>query len=303
MIKNLFSFIEAPVYQGQKHFGASLGPSFIRQCLIDQNYNFKTHSVVASQCKVSPSFEIYEELSYIVEREVRRKQPVFIAGGDHSLSIGSVQGVLRAEPDVKVLWIDAHGDINTKISSLTGSIHGMPLAYLMGEEILNEEWFSEYLKPENLIYFGVRDLDKAEKLFLDKKKITHYSSDDIRKDLTRVIYEICDQFKNSKIHLSADADAFDPLLAPATGVPVANGLCYQQARQLLNTLVKSSDIISYEYVELNPQLFTATQDVFRTAQIGIDLFSEVLRQQKESVYGSYDRFSYPAKSDLLHQNF
>lgn len=303
MIKNLFSFIEAPVYQGQKHFGVSLGPAFIRQRLIDQQYNFKTHSVVNQQSQSSPTMGVYEELSYFVEREIRRKQPLFIAGGDHSLSIGSVQGVLRAEPDAKVLWVDAHGDINTKQSSLTGAIHGMPLAFLTGEENLNEEWFSEYLKPENLIYFGVRDLDKAEKLFLDKKKITYFSSADVHTHVTQVINEICGQFKNSKIHLSIDADAFDPTLAPSTGVPVQNGLNYQQVKQLIIALGKSSEIISYEYVELNPQLFSNAEDVFSTAQIGIDLFTEVLKQQKESVYGSHDRFSYPAKPDLLHTHF
>lgn len=303
MIKNLFSFIEAPVYQGQKHFGVSLGPSFIRQRLADQNFHFNSMSVTAPQSQLSPSFGVYEELSYLTEREIRRSKPVFIAGGDHSLSIGSVQGILRAEPDVKVLWIDAHGDINTKKSSMTGSYHGMPLAFLTGAQNFNEEWFSEKLKPENLIYFGVRDLDKAEKNYLDKNNISHYTSLDVQKNLTQVINEICVQFENSKIHLSVDADAFDPIWAPSTGVPVENGLEYRDVKQLVVGLAIKSQIISYEYVELNPQLFSSVDDVFGTAQIGIDLFKEVLKQKKESAYGSHDRFSYPAKSDLLHQNF
>ncbi|MEQ1722447.1 MAG: arginase family protein [Pseudobdellovibrio sp.] len=306
MIKNLFSFIEAPVYQGQKHFGVSLGPGFIRQCLLDQKYNFKSLAVQESQNQSDPQFEIYEELSYLVEREVRRNQLTFIAGGDHSLSIGSLQGVLRAEPDVKVLWVDAHGDVNTRKSSMTGSYHGMPLAFLLGEDRLQgQDWFSEYLKPENLIYYGVRDLDKAEKDFLDKKKIVYYTSQDVQKDSNKVIKEISQKFCNSKLHLSVDSDAFDPLLAPSTGVPVLNGMNYNHVQNLISELADKNNILSYEYVELNPQIFSKAEDVFGTAQIGINLFSEILKKQqkKESFHGSNDRFSYSEKSDLLHSSF
>jgi arginase len=305
MVKNSFSFIEAPVYQGQKHFGVSLGPAFIRQCLLDQKFNFKSYSVNSAQNQMHPDFEIYEELSYIVEREVRRNNLSFIAGGDHSLSIGSLQGVLRAEPNVKVLWVDAHGDINTRKSSQTGSYHGMPLAFLLGEDQKqNQDWFSERLKPENLIYYGVRDLDKAEKNFLDKKKIVYYTSADVQKDSKKVIKQISQQISNSKLHLSVDSDAFDPLVAPSTGVPVINGLNFFHVQNLIVELAQKNHILSYEYVELNPQIFSKTQDVFATAQIGINLFSEILtQQQKESFNGSNDRFSYSEKSDLLHASF
>ena len=307
MLKNSFSYIEAPIYQGQTKFGVTLGPAFIRQCLKDQGFEFNTFSALARQSHQSVPFDIYEELSYIVERELRCKKKIFISGGDHSLSIGSVQGLLRCEEDLKVIWVDAHGDINTRATSSTGSYHGMPVSFLLGEEKNdNQDWFSGYLKPENLIYFGVRDLDPAEKRYRDKNKITYYTAADIKDGNTdRIIRDISAEVRGAKVHLSVDSDAFDPVIAPSTGVPVENGLDFETVLQLIRTVQQTADVISYEYVELNPQIFNQPEDVFKTAQIGIDLFKEVLRnsKQKESYDGFHDRYSHPAWSNLLHSTF
>lgn len=118
-----FSFIEAPIYQGQKYFGVSLGPAFLRQVLLDQGHKFSTYPLAFQQSQLQINLNAYEELSYTVEREYRRQRKVFIAGGDHSLALGSVQGLLRCNPNLKVIWVDAHGDINTRESSVTGAFH------------------------------------------------------------------------------------------------------------------------------------------------------------------------------------
>jgi arginase len=307
MLKSEFSFIEAPLYQGQKKFGVCLGPTFIKQCLLDQGYNFEKLSLSVRQSQKNINLEAYEELSYLVEREVRRQKLTFIAGGDHSLALGSVQGLLRYNPNVKVLWIDAHGDINTRKTSLTGSYHGMPAAFLTGEDCFTDQpWFSEILKPENLIYFGVRDLDDAEKRFLDKKKIHYYTARDIKNsDLSSIVRQISADIKGSQLHLSVDSDAFDPEIAPSTGVPVLDGLDVKTVKELILSVQQVSDVISYEYVELNPQIFTKPEDAFQTAQIGIDLFNEVLKykKQKEFYHGSNDRLSYSAGTHVLHRSF
>lgn len=273
-----FSFVEAPIYQGQKHFGVALGPAFIRQCLLDQNFKFQTMSVSNRQSRQTPSINAYEELSYLVEREVRRSKMPFIAGGDHSLSIGTIQGLLRVEPDLKVIWVDAHGDINSRATSLSGSFHGMPLSFLTGgDQFQNEDWFTSHLKTENLIYFGVRDLDKAEKIYLDKKRIEYYTAENIQKTgVHNILKQISKNISGSKVHLSVDSDAFDPLIAPSTGVPVDHGLSFENAQELIKSVLSVSEIISYEFVELNPQIFNLVEDVFKTAQIGIDLFHQIL---------------------------
>lgn len=308
MRETSFTFIEAPIHQGQKHYGVSLGPAFIRQNLIDQNFNFTNVLLKAKQKFGRVNIEAYEKLSYLVEREARSENLIFTAGGDHSLSLGSVQGLLRINPDLKVIWVDAHGDINTRNTSTTGSFHGMPLSFLLGADRLQgEDWIENFLKPENLIYFGVRDLDPEEKLFLDRHKIRHYSVEDINKNgLSEVIDEICFQVEGSQVHFSVDSDAFDPAIAPSTGVPVANGITYSCAEKLLRSVLAVAEVRSYEYVELNPQIFSNQLDVFNTAQIGIDLFSLILanyNQRTEIKYGRNDRQRHSTKPNLLHAHF
>ncbi len=311
MIETSFSFIEAPIHQGQSHFGVVLGPGFIRQCLLDQNFHFKNFNVMSKQSRHEIQWQAYEALSQIVEQEARRKQPLFIAGGDHSLSIGSIQGLMRVEPDLKVVWVDAHGDINTRISSLSGALHGMPLAYLIGEDTVSgSRWFTEKLKPENLIYFGVRDLDTAEKLFLDALNIRYYTTSDIeRLGLPEVIWQICKLTAGSKIHLSVDSDAFDPAIAPSTGIRVEYGLSIESVHALTKALISSGRIISYEFVELNPQIFSSLSDVNKTAQIGIDLLKLILNEnklisnftKKEKYDGNYSKYI-PTKPDFYNEN-
>lgn len=281
MNEDFFTLIEAPIYQGQSHFGVSLGPTFINQSLRDQDYRFQTYSVSSKQSRENVQLQAYRDLSLIVEREVRLQTPTFIVGGDHSLSIGSIQGLLRVEPNLKVVWVDAHGDINTSSSSTTGALHGMPLSYLVGEDhFTNAPWFTHHLRPENLIYFGVRDLDKAEKLFLDKKNVCHFTTNDIQKiGLSQVLQQIKNMVSGAKIHLSVDSDAFDPSLAPSTGIKVPQGLSIESVKALTKSLAAAGKLISYEFVELNPQIFNSAQDVHNTAQIGIDLLKIFLAQE------------------------
>lgn len=302
MFKNKFSFIEAPVYQGQKHFGVSLGPSFLRQVLADQSFQFDFLPLVQPQSVRNIHTSIYEELSYLTEREARRNKLTFVAGGDHSLSIGSIQGLLRYNPNLKVLWIDAHGDVNTTASSITNSFHGMPLSFLLGIDpfFQQTDWFEETLKPENLIYVGLRDLDTAEKIFLDRLNIQHYSAAQFRHSPTKIINEIKNTLAENHVHISLDADAFDPVIAPSTGVPVNEGLHFKDVENLVENVLKVANVNSFEFVELNPQIFSQTNDVFKTAQLGIDIFKMVLQkhQQPEVAYGIYDRFSDSEGSSL-----
>ncbi len=303
-----FSFIEAPIYQGQKHFGVSLGPSYIRQLLLDQHHQFNLLSTLETQSSNTINLSIYEELSYLTEREARRNQLMFIAGGDHSLSIGSIQGLLKCYPELKVLWIDAHGDINTPESSSTQSLHGMPLSMLLGisDHFAKISWFESKLKPENLIYFGLRDLDPAEKVFLEKYKIQNYTTEDIKRlGLPAVLIKIQNDIQGQPLHISLDADAFDPSIAPSTGVPVPNGLCYGEVEKLIEGALAVAHVKSFEYVELNPQIFTDASDVLKTAQTGINLFRLVLEKsnQQEVRHGLDDRFSHSEKPSLPDSHF
>lgn len=297
-----FSLIEAPIYQGQKHFGVSLDPAFIRQILLDRKYKFDCLPVLSSQSQESINSEVYKELSYLVEHELQIGKFPFIVGGDHSLSIGSVQGILRHEPNTKIIWIDAHGDINTRNSSLTKSFHGMPLAFLINEDpfFSKKSWFQNKLSPENLLYLGLRDLDHEEKKFLEKYGISYLTAEQIHnKNINDILNEVIKFSSGHKVHISLDADVFDPSIAYSTGVRVQNGLTYQQVKMFVQTILLVSEVISYEFVELNPQLFISAQDVLNTADLGIKIFKMImdkLNLKERDYYGFRDGSSKDTES-------
>ncbi len=303
-----FTLIEAPIYQGQKHFGVSLGPVFIKECLLNQGHTFESRTVSGLQSQVYINMKIYESLCHETAAARRHDKPVLVVGGDHSLGLGSVQGLLHVNPDLKVIWVDAHGDINTRESSITGSFHGMPVAFLLGlDRMADQPWINTYLKPENLIYFGVRDLDPEEKRFLQIHNIRNYSVETInQRGLSEVIAEIAANVQGCEVHFSIDSDAFDPSVAPSTGVRVNAGLSFESVMQLVNEVVQVSTVKSCDYVELNPQIMNQPGDVERTAQLGIDLFNVILQndlQRRENINGFNDRQRHPEKPDLLHSTF
>lgn len=311
MIKSKFTLIEAPIYQGQNHFGVCLGPAFLNQTMRDLGFEFEVKRVQSKQSRSDLQLKPYSELAYLVEVSVLEKDPIFIVGGDHSLSFGSVNGLLRTNPNLKVIWVDAHGDINTRKSSLTGAFHGMPLSFLLGLDSFSEDFhhdsvMNSYLKPQNLIYFGVRDLDEAEKMFLEVNKIQHFSMEKIQElGLQSVIELIKKDVEGHQVHFSIDADAFDPVFAPATGVPVMNGLNYQSVYYLLDQVMTVSEVRSMDFVELNPQIFQQPEDVLKTAQIGIDLFQRILEghSNRGEIYEYSSRKCDQSRPDLIHSNF
>ena len=104
-----------------------------------------------------------------------------ILGGDHSIAAGSVAGILRKRPETGIIWVDAHGDLNTPQSSPSGNLHGMPLALLMGlcdrKVMPGFEWMEDIpvLKPEQIVFVGLRDLDDGERAVLRDHKIKAFT--------------------------------------------------------------------------------------------------------------------------------
>ncbi len=106
---------------------------------------------------------------------------VLSLGGDHSIALGSVAGILGARPETGVVWVDAHADINTPAMSPSGNMHGMPVAFLMGlspvAKIPGLEWMENLpkLAPEKIVYIGLRDIDAHERVLLKKLNITCFT--------------------------------------------------------------------------------------------------------------------------------
>lgn len=186
----------------------------------------------------------------------------FVIGGDHSLALGSLAGSSHFYGDnLGVIWIDAHGDINTEETSPSGNIHGMPLAASMGfgYEKLTSIFFDKIkVKPENVFILGCRDLDAGELTLIEQHDINVWNISDIQnRGIDIVLKELIETIKlrNIKnVHLSYDIDCLDPEYVPGTGTPVHNGLTFEESKKLLDCIFSTSLVKSMDFVEYNPEL-------------------------------------------------
>lgn len=154
----------------------------------------------------------------------RAKQGHFVLtlGGDHSVGLSTVSGVLDAYPDACLVWVDAHADINTPGATDSGNIHGCPLSFLTGiaEDHPDFRWVAPALRMERLVYIGLRDLDNFEKQTIRKYNIKAFTMHHVDKyGIGQVVAMALDHVNPNRdrpIHLSFDVDALDPSVAPST---------------------------------------------------------------------------------------
>ena len=186
----------------------------------------------------------------------------FIVGGDHSLALGSIAGASKfLGNDLAVIWIDAHGDINTEETSPTGNIHGMPLAASMGigYKKLTSIFFDDYkIKPENVFILACRDLDQGEIELINELNMHVWTNNDIdikgANAVSQELLSIIREKEIKNIHLSYDIDCLDPEYVPGTGTPVHNGLSFTESKILIESILGTSLVRSIDFVEYNPDL-------------------------------------------------
>lgn len=184
----------------------------------------------------------------------------FVLGGDHSLAMGTLAGLSAHNRRLGVIWIDAHADMNTELTSPSGNMHGIPLAVAQGRAQLSLSHLlpgAGTIAPGNIVLIGARDLDPAEEALIQSEGIACFRMDDIRRlGMDKVVAESLRLAGNGAdgIHLSFDIDSVDPSAAPGTGTPVQDGLAADEAREALRLLGASARITSAEFVEVNPLL-------------------------------------------------
>lgn len=208
-------------------------------------------------------------------------------GGDHSLALATVQSFLDVYPEGRVLWVDAHTDINLPKSTLSGNFHGMPVSYLMG--LSQSPIFQQRrvrLRPAQLCYLGIRSLDPFEKDMVECLQIPHFSRQWLHRwGMPKACEWIQDWIQGQPLHVSFDIDAVDPQLAPSTGVPVSDGLQIEELNYLSQFLSHQSGLRSLDIVEINPEIGT-NLDVQNTYDIATRFLEPILLQQRRShVYG------------------
>lgn len=210
--------------------------------------------------------------------------PIFV-GGDHSLSMGSVNGVARywhaQGRELFVLWLDAHADYNTPGTTITGNMHGMSAAFLCGEAgldgLLGDEPRAS-IRPDQLDLFGVRSIDKLEKELVRDRRIAVVDMRQIDEfgvgvPIRRVIEKV--RARDGVLHLSFDVDFLDPAQAPGVGTMVPGGGTYREAHLIMELLHDSGLVRSVDIVELNPFL----DERGRTARVATELVGSLFGQQ------------------------
>jgi arginase len=183
-----------------------------------------------------------------------------VLGGDHAIGLATVTATLRRHPDAGVVWVDAHGDMNTPSTTPSGNFHGMPLGLLLDDFTEEQErgfgWVNVRLDPRRLVIIGARALDPGEAELAARLGIRIFTMNELRRlGSSRVLHlteEHLERAGSGPVHLSLDIDALDPAHAPATGTPVEHGLTLRDGLDICRFF--SRRMTAMDLVELNPEL-------------------------------------------------
>ncbi|KAG7510542.1 arginase-2, mitochondrial [Solea senegalensis] len=315
----------APFSRGQKRRGLEHGPKVIREAGLIERLSGLDYSVhdfgdlnFHHPEKDEPYMEVNsprtvgaanKALSGAVSRAIGAGHTLVMLGGDHSLAIGSVSGHAQQCPDLCLIWVDAHADINTPMTSPSGNLHGQPVAFMLKElqdkmpALPGFSWLKPFLSARDLVYIGLRDVDPGEYHLLKNLGVQYFTMRDIdRLGIQRVMEATFDHLmarKQRPIHLSFDIDAFDPSLAPATGTPVNGGLTYREGIYLTEEIHNTGLLSAMDLVEVNPVLGANPEAVDATASLAVDVIASSLGQTREGAHVSIDEI--PVAKDDTEQ--
>ncbi|ARF11926.1 arginase family protein [Klosneuvirus KNV1] len=243
---------------GQLKDGVQDGPAEIVAKLREKKYQLEIIEPNEIRGPRKPNKLNYDVVSEDCQRlyqsiiKHNHEKPLFL-GGDHSMAIGTIISILAKHPDLFVIWIDAHCDINTSETTLSNNIHGMPVAQICGlENKYKFDWIKKNLDLSRFIYVGIRDIDKAEATIVTENKIKYITVSRLQEDgIKEIVHGIKKLVDNAPIHISLDVDGIDPKYIPSTGTSVEKGLELDDVIYLIKNLnnVKSMDI-----AEFNPSI-------------------------------------------------
>ncbi len=278
--------IGVPMDLGADRRGVDMGPSAIRYARLREglealgiatviDHGNLTVPVVESNAAQAVKNAKYlpiilavcDELSGLVETSLREGGFPLVLGGDHSIAIGTLAGVFRARGvQPGLIWVDAHGDINTPLTSPSGNVHGMPVSMAFD---------AHHIVPERTVLLGLRDVDEGERRAIRELGIRAFSMSEIdRLGMERVLDEAIGIAGNGSrsVHVSFDMDSLDPREAPGVGTAVPGGLTYREAHLAMEMLADCGVIGSLEVTETNPIL----DERNRTALLAVELILSAL---------------------------
>jgi arginase len=286
--------IGAALDLGSGRRGVDMGPSAIRYAGLDARLAELGHryvdrgnveTAVAEATDVgdeSARFlpqikETSERIAGLVADDARKGYVPVVLGGDHSVALGTLAGLSEVHGPGGVIWIDAHGDLNSPETSPTGNVHGMVLAAalgLAGERFREDGWGLPALAPGRVALVGVRSLDDGERTLLGEHDVKVFTMSDVdRLGVERAMRESLTHVAGSGfVHVSLDMDALDPDVAPGVGTPVRGGLSYREAHLAMELVSESGLASSLDIVEVNPILDRGNE----TARLAVELVASAL---------------------------
>ena len=289
------ALIGAPLDLGAGRRGVDMGPSAIRYAGLEQHLRetlgIESVDLGNIETPVAESLETGDEsarfLPQILELcdrvaklvgDARRKgETPLVLGGDHSVALGSLVGMASAHGQGGVVWLDAHGDLNTPESSPTGNVHGMVLAAALGlggSAFAREGWTLPAVESGRLALVGVRSLDQGERELLKRLDAKVFTMTDLdRIGIERCMREAIAHASGAAfLHVSLDLDVVDPETAPGVGTPVRGGLSYREAHLAMELIAESGLADSFDVVEVNPVLDRENA----TGKLAVELIASAL---------------------------
>lgn len=286
--------IGVPLDMGGSRRGVDMGPSAFRIAGLSEKIAALGRAVVDRGDLPSPIPELkkhgdprkkfIKEIAKVCDRLYQTARASLeegalplVVGGDHSLGAGSVAAsaahAQAAGKPLGLLWVDAHGDMNTPASTPSGNVHGMPLAALLGPEpaeLSSIGGFSPTVLPQHTVLIGVRNLDDREKDLVRNSGVHVFTMKDI--DRIGVAGAATQALRaatsgTAGIHVSFDLDVCDPSIAPGVGTPVKGGLDYREAHLLMEMIAETGLLMGLDLVEVNPTLDIRNT----TAELGTEL--------------------------------
>ena len=291
--------IGVPLDLGQERRGVDMGPSAVRGAGL--RFTLESLGIAVEDTgdmpvkiaetqhfgdqKVKYMTEIEEgcrRLAADVKSAARAGEITLVLGGDHSISIGSLAGLAACYHDQKrkigCVWLDAHADMNTPETSLTGNVHGMPLAVSLGygpKPLTELEGFAPKIAPQNTALVGIRNLDPKEQEVVRSSGLNAFTMRDIDEQGLRAVMakalEVATR-DTAGFLASIDMDVVDPGEAPGVGTPVRGGMTFREAHLAMETIADSGKLLALDLVEINPII-----DVHnRTAVLGVGMVASAM---------------------------
>jgi arginase len=301
------SLIGAPTDVGASDRGASMGPEAMRVAGLAAALSRHGLKVIDRGNVSGPPnpclppvdgyrhlpevFEWNRQVHDAVHRDLALGHLPIMLGGDHSLGIGSISAVARhcreAGRKLRVLWLDAHADFNTRELSPSGNLHGMPLACLCGfgpPELVQLGGCTPAISPKWIRQVGIRSVDSGEKRFVHEQELEVFDMRYVDELGVQRVMELAlaDMDSDTHLHVSFDVDFLDPEIAPGVGTTVPGGPSYREAQLCMEMIADTGRLASLDVVELNPALDVRN----KTATLAVDLI--------ESLFGKSTLMRRPA---------